>query len=107
MKYRRTESPNSVLTARLNSPNDELEVVEKGTYELMGVRFSAHQSSIAVLTQIAGERCDVPRVRCRRLVDLQGELDTAPISQACGEHAGNVRTIQLLAYSATCVRGRR
>ncbi|KAL1708824.1 hypothetical protein EV121DRAFT_196368 [Schizophyllum commune] len=37
VKYRRTESPNFVLTARLNSPNDELEVIEKGTYELMGV----------------------------------------------------------------------
>ena len=32
MNYRRTEFPNSVLTARLNSPNDELEVVQTWTY---------------------------------------------------------------------------
>ncbi|TRM66066.1 hypothetical protein BD626DRAFT_397603 [Schizophyllum amplum] len=37
VKYRRMEAPNSVLTARLATPNDELEVVNKGTYELMSV----------------------------------------------------------------------
>ncbi|KAI0785502.1 hypothetical protein BC629DRAFT_1593962 [Irpex lacteus] len=37
LKYRRAEAPHQVFTATLQSPNDELKVTEKGTYEITEV----------------------------------------------------------------------
>ncbi|KAI9068689.1 hypothetical protein FKP32DRAFT_1587461 [Trametes sanguinea] len=92
VKYRRQEAPQHIMTATLKSPNDELRVGAKGTYELLEVSDSQCPGSV-----VQGEATyivdHVPRPSAKLSSDVQavyerfnGSHILAPICEGLSDH---------------------
>ncbi|KAI0639968.1 hypothetical protein C8Q77DRAFT_1043739 [Trametes polyzona] len=92
VKYRRQEAPERIVTATLRSPNDELQVNAKGTYELLEVSDSQCPGTV-----VEGEttyRVDhVPRPSAKLSSDVQATYERfngshilPPICESLSDH---------------------